>query len=73
MKKWTVVFIIAIIVLIAIYDVFAITTSGTEASISSVIINWSYEFPAFTFLTGLVTGHLFWRMKPNKETKKKGM
>ena len=55
------------------YDVFAIGKGGTEASISSLIITMSYKMPFAVFMTGLFNGifvgHLFWRMKPNKDTK----
>lgn len=73
MKKWTIIFIVALIVIIAVYDVIAIYFGGTEASISSLLIMYSYQYPAGTFLIGFTAGHLFWRMKPNKETKKIGM
>jgi len=53
-----------------IYDVIAIQKGGTEASVSSVIINFAYRMPIFTFLSGIVCGHLFWRMRTNKVTKK---
>jgi hypothetical protein len=52
-----------------IYDVFAISKGGTEASISSVIIAFAYKMPMFTFTCGFICGHLFWRMRTNKDTK----
>jgi hypothetical protein len=70
MKTVTIIFMILIAVAIAIYDVIAIIYGGTEASISSHLIVWSYEFPAATFLFGFLCGHLFWRMKGNKDTRK---
>ena len=61
-----------IIVLILVYDAIAIYFGGTEASISSIIINISYTMPFATnftsFMCGVLFGHLFWRMKPNKDT-----
>lgn len=69
MKKITYIFIAAVFVLIAVYDIIAIMKGGTEASISSIIITWSYKFPLFPFLSGVVCGHLFWRMKSNSDTK----
>ena len=54
------------------YDVIAIANGGTEASISSIIITWSYKMPFFTFCAGffpgVLVGHLFWRMRTNKDT-----
>jgi hypothetical protein len=69
MKKVTTILISVVLVGLLIYDVFAIAKGGTEASISSVIINFSYKMPVFTFLCGIVCGHLFWRMKKNEDTK----
>jgi hypothetical protein len=73
-KKVTFIGIPLIIVLILIYDVIAIVNGGTEASISSLIIKASYEMPFMTFMIGnfigILEGHLFWRMKSNKDTEK---
>lgn len=61
-----------VFVIILIYDVYAIMEGGTEASISSLIIKSSYEMPFMVFSMGLIigvlSGHLFWRMKTNKDT-----
>ena len=67
----------AIIVFVLIYDAYAISKGGTEASISSMIINASYTMPFGThfgvFCLGILFGHLFWRMRPNKDTIKNGI
>lgn len=70
MKRVTYIFIAVLFIAIAIYDVYAIMKGGTEASISSIMIGWSYKFPLFPFSMGVICGHLFWRMRANKETKK---
>ena len=70
MKKMTVLFVMIIIVAIAVYDAIAITKGGTEASISHLLITWSYEFPAFTFAMGFTMGHLFWKIRDVKKEKK---
>lgn len=61
-----------LIVLILIYDVYAIAIGGTEASISSLLIKSSYEMPFMVFcigfFLGVLCGHIFWRMKGNKDT-----
>ncbi len=61
-----------LVLLILIYDVYAILVSGTDASISALIINASYKMPFMTFMLGFINGvlvgHLFWRMKPNSMT-----
>lgn len=70
MKKWTVIFIIVMFAAIAIYDVYTISVAGFETSISHTMIEWSYKYPIFTFLMGVVCGHLFWRMGDSAATKK---
>jgi hypothetical protein len=45
------------------YDVFAVIKGGTEATISNVIIQWSYQFPAMTFGAGFLCGHLFFKIR----------
>lgn len=67
MKFTAALFIAITIVVIAIVDVYLITTGGTAASISHQIITWSYEFPAFTFLMGFTMGHLFWKIRDVKK------
>ena len=60
------------VIALLIYDVYAIMVGGTEASISSLIITSSYEMPFMVFLIGfllgVLVGHLFWRMRSNKDT-----
>jgi hypothetical protein len=76
-KKVTFLIIPIIIGLILIYDVFAIMNGGTESSISSLIITMAYKMPFAVYCIGLfngiLVGHLFWRMKGNKETAKLGL
>lgn len=69
--------IVLLIVIILIYDAYAISQGGTEASISSQIIVLSYKQPflvsMISWFIGLLQGHLFWRMKGNKDTKALGL
>jgi hypothetical protein len=65
-RKYTLIFVVATIVLIGIYDVLAISQGGTEASISHLLIEWSYNHPVFTFIMGFAMGHLFWRIRSTK-------
>lgn len=62
-----------LIIAILVYDVIAIQYGGTEASISSLLITSSYKMPFMVYCIGLfngiLVGHLFWRMKSNKDTK----
>lgn len=70
MKKLTIWIIILTIVILIGYDVYVVLVHGTEASISSVIITASYDLPIIPFVSGFLCGHLFWRMKANKDTVK---
>lgn len=62
-----------IIAALLMFDVLAISKGGSEASISSLIIKSSYEMPFAVFMvgqfSGILIGHLFWRMKTNNDTK----
>jgi len=60
MKKITVIFIVAVIAIIIIYDVWALVAGGAEATISSVLLNESKNYPIIPFTLGVVCGHLFW-------------
>lgn len=72
-KFITFILIPLIIVVILGYDAFAIKEDGTEASISSLLITTAYQMPFMVYMIGLLNGiligHLFWRMKSNKDTK----
>ena len=69
--------IVAAVIIILVYDATAIMNGGTEASISSLIISLSYKQPLVPALVGwfigLLMGHLFWRMKGNKDTEELGL
>ena len=59
-------FVLALIVVIAIYDIWVMSVGGKEASISQVLIDYAYEYPSFPFAMGFVCGHIFWRMPERK-------
>ena len=66
-------FLIPFLVLaILIYDFVAIMIDGSTASISSLLITYSYKMPFMVYCIGLfngiLVGHLFWRMRSNKDT-----
>lgn len=60
--------IAGLIVVVLVYDAYAITQGGTEASLSSMIIIAAHHYPLIPLTIGIFLGHLFWRMKPNKDT-----
>lgn len=83
MEKWktrtkiVMAIIVLLIVAVLVYDAVAIHYGGTESSISSIIIVASYSNPLVVFcITAPVSflfGHLFWRMRANKDTTKSGI
>ena len=51
--------LVAAVVLLSLYDLAALATSGTEATISRRILLWSQQFPLIPFAAGVLIGHLF--------------
>ena len=62
----TIAFLLGSVVIIGGYDIYAFLKGGTDATISNVIIEWSYQYPIFTFslgfIFGMLAGHLFWQL-----------
>lgn len=58
----TVLFIILLAVVIAVYDVWVIAKKGKFESISAHIIRGSKKYPLLVLCLGVVLGHLFWSM-----------
>lgn len=46
--------------LFGVYDAYIISSQGYEASISTVILEWSHKAPIIPFVAGILAGHLFW-------------
>jgi len=65
----TMLIIALVIVGLIAYDAYTIIYDGIDTSVSQVIINWTYEYPIFTFSMGVLFGHLMWQMKKKKLTK----
>ena len=61
---WVVIILVVVALLI---DVYLIIDGGTQESLSYQIIEWSYNYPAFTFLTGFTMGHLFWVLSDKRK------
>ena len=59
-KRLTGLFITAILLLIAGYDVVAMLGFGTDATISRVVLGSSTMAPTIPFGIGFLMGHLFW-------------
>lgn len=58
----TLIFILALIVSVAVFDVVIIFKKGKQESISAHIIRASKKYPSIPFLLGFLCGHLFWSM-----------
>lgn len=56
----TQIILLVVAALLGIYDVWAISTSGYDASISVIIVDWSRQLPILPFAIGVLAGHLFW-------------
>jgi len=63
LRQITIYILIAAIVLLIGWDIFAYIKGGGEATISSVILDTSKEFPPLPFAFGVLCGHLFWPQK----------
>lgn len=59
----TLVFIVTLVLLIAVFDVWVIYKKGKQESISAYLIRGSREYPLIVFLCGIVAGHVLWSMK----------
>lgn len=65
-------YLVAVVAITIIIDIFVINRYGNDSSISAVVIGLSYKYPFFVFLVGFVSGHLFWRARiDDKQTKEK--
>ena len=58
----TILFIVTLIIIIAVYDVWVIWKHGKFESVSAHIIRFSRKMPLVVLLFGIVLGHLFWSM-----------
>lgn len=49
----------AILALVAVWDAVALFAADPSATISSIVIGWSRDFPSIPFFAGFLFGHLF--------------
>jgi hypothetical protein len=66
-KKTTLFITIASILVLGIYDFFAVFVGGTESSISHLVITASKDWPIIPFLVGGLMGHFYFPMRITKE------
>jgi hypothetical protein len=59
--EWiTALVIVAFLLVLLSYDVFAQIVWGTQATISQVMLTQAKLYPMIPFLFGLLFGHFFW-------------
>lgn len=64
-RKLTGAVVMATVVILSLYDVYAYIEGGTEGTISHLILSWSYSHPMVPFIGGLLSGHFWWRIREN--------
>ena len=57
------IFIIVLVIVVAIFDAWIIAKKGKPASLSAEVIRISKAMPLVTLLFGILLGHLFWSMR----------
>lgn len=53
-------FFIAVVLLVAIYDVVAGSSANALQPATAVLRDWSGRYPILPLTVGVVVGHLFW-------------
>lgn len=57
------IFIVVVVAMVVIFDIWIIWKRGKPASISATIIRGSKKFPLITLAVGMLLGHLYWSMQ----------
>ncbi len=52
--------IIAAVILLVAYDIFAVFSGGPQNTISWKLMTWSQRFPIIPFVGGVLAGHWWW-------------
>jgi hypothetical protein len=60
----TAMIVTASVILLAIYDLYAVVTGGTNSSISRFMQDAGFDAPAIVFTCGFIAGHIFGYMPP---------
>lgn len=54
----------ACVIILGIYDLYAVSTEGMTSSISRYMQNAGFDAPFIVFTIGFICGHIFGYMKP---------
>jgi len=65
-QQWTGIFLFGVLIAVGVYDVVAGALGGHRATVSFVVQAWSQQYPVLTLLAGIVIGHLFWPVAPDR-------
>jgi hypothetical protein len=52
--------ILLIVIIIACWDIFAVSINCKDATLSVVLLSLTKQYPIIAFVIGVVVGHLFW-------------
>lgn len=66
-KKITAIFVISFIAIAAVYDGWAWSQGGTEATISWLVFEAGHKYPLTAVAVGILIGHWYWQMKAMKK------
>lgn len=67
LKKTTFLVLMSSLILLILWDLYAVYVGGDEATISNLILVGTYRYPFVSFLAGFICGHLFWRANDTKD------
>lgn len=56
----TEIFVIAVTLVIIIYDIYAYKKGGAQLTVSLVIKRWAMKYPWIILIWGVLAGHFFW-------------
>ena len=59
-QEITAVVLATFIGLILLYDLWAVSVWGMDATVSAVVRDYSKSYPVIPLLVGIVCGHFFW-------------
>jgi hypothetical protein len=51
--------LVAVVLVLSLYDLAVLATAGSESTISRRVLLWSQQFPLIPFAAGVLIGHLF--------------
>lgn len=59
-RVWLIVLFLFAHLVIAIWDIWAVTAGRPEDTVSSALLDWARQAPVIVLVIGFILGHLFW-------------